>query len=77
MGKLLKFKWIRFNISGANCFVRLKIDQDVARETLSIIIKFQSYNCRGWGEIRNFGFPFSFGKISDANGFGSTQNNGF
>ena len=64
-----KFVLTRLNISGTNCLVNLKIYQNVARGTLSIATKFHGYNCRGWGEIRNFGFPFSFGNISDANGF--------
>ena len=50
----LEFNWTRFNISGANCFARLKIDQDVARGTLSITAKFHSYNHKGWGENQNF-----------------------
>ena len=67
LGEFLKFIWTRFNISRANCFVKLKLDQDVALGILSITTKFQSYNC--WGCLRNsqFRIPFSFG--NDANGF--------
>ena len=48
--------------------MRLKIDQDVARGTLSLTAKFHSYNCRAWGENHNFGFPFYLA-ISHANGY--------
>ena len=54
--KFLKLVMTRFNMSGSNCFERLKINQDVSRGTLSINTKFHSYNCRGWGDIRNLGF---------------------
>ena len=44
----------RFDISGANVWVELKIDQEVARGVESYSSKFHNYNYWGCGENWNF-----------------------
>ena len=45
------------NISDANGFVKLKIDQAIGISALSLSLKFHFYNYQGWGEIVIFRFP--------------------
>ena len=69
VGQIVAPKRSRFNISGAIGLVNLKIDQKIARDTLSIITKVRSCNCWGWGENRNFGLWCTCSIFSGANGF--------
>ena len=69
VGRIVTPKRSRFNISGANGFVNIKIDQKIALDILSIIIKIHSYNSWGLVENRSFGLWCTFRIISGANGF--------
>ena len=69
MGQIVAPKSSRCNISGANDFVKLKINPETARDTLNIIAKFHSYNFWGLGRESQFGLPFTFSKIFGAKGF--------
>ena len=68
MGLIIANKSSRFNISGTNGFMMLKIGQQVTRAILNIVTKFHRCNCWVGGEICNFGSPFTFSNISCAHG---------
>ena len=44
------------NISEANCFVTLKIYQEIGLDGVSLSLIFHVYNYQGWGEIAIYRF---------------------